>query len=392
MPKTRRKRRSVALLIETSNAYGRGLLDGVVAYQREHEMWSIYVGEQERVVRPPAWLKTWSGDGIIARIETNSVASAVRRAGLPTVDVSAARRIPEIPWVETDDFEVARLAFEHFRERGFQSYAYCGLRDFNWSEWREEHFSNFVREAGHECSVFHSKPRSDRGYFWAREQRRLGAWVQKLRKPVGVMACYDFQGQQLLDVCREVDIAVPEAVAVVGVDNDARLCRLCAPPLSSVVLDTFRAGYTAARLLDEMMSGKTVTNLEVRLPPTGIAQRPSSDIYAIDDEDVANALRTIRNHACDGLTVAELLREIPLSRRKLEHRFAKYVERTPHAEILRVRLERACRLLRETDLPMATIAERTGFSSADYMSVALKRQLGATPRQVRRNIRSADIE
>ena len=121
-----RKRRSVALLLETSNAYARGLLDGIIAYQREHELWSIYVGEQERGARPPVWIKNWKGDGIIARIETEAIAAAVRRSRLPTVDVSAARLIPELPWVETDDREIAQMAARHLMDRGFRTLAFCG--------------------------------------------------------------------------------------------------------------------------------------------------------------------------------------------------------------------------------------------------------------------------
>ena len=115
-------------------------MDGIIAYQREHELWSIYVGEQERGARPPAWLRNWKGDGIIARIETEAIASVVRRTHLPTVDVSAARKVRSIPWVETDDRELARLAARHLIDRGFRTLAFCGEPLFNWSKWREQHF------------------------------------------------------------------------------------------------------------------------------------------------------------------------------------------------------------------------------------------------------------
>jgi LacI family transcriptional regulator len=383
-----RDRRSVALLVETSNAYARGLMDGIVAYQREHELWSIYVGEQERGARPPAWLRNWKGDGIIARIETEAIASVVRRMHLPTVDVSAARKVRSIPWVETDDRELARLAARHLIDRGFRTLAYCGEPHYNWSIWREQHFLQSAREAGCECLVFAGKSSSDKDYSWTRERRRLKAWVEELPKPVGVMACYDFKGQQLLDVCRELDIAVPEQVAVIGVDNDARLCRLCTPPLSSVIPDTHRTGYEAAELLDRMMRGEKVGTEGVLIPPLGIAERQSSDVYAIDDADIAAALRYIREHACEGISVADVLSAVPLSRRMLEHRFLKLVRRTPHAEIIRIRMERAGRLLRETDLSLAEISSRAGFADANYLSVAFKKQMGVSPRAYRTDMRT----
>ena len=382
-------RRSVALIIETSNAYARGLLDGIIAYQREHELWSIYVGEQERGAQPPDWLKNWKGDGIIARIETDSIAAAVRRTRLPTVDVSAARLVPDIPWVETDDREIAQLAARHLAERGFRSLAFCGEPEFNWSQWREESFRSYTESSGCDYFSFEGKSRHDKDYSWTRERRRLKSWVETLPKPIGVMACYDFKGQQLLDVCRELGVAVPEQMAVIGVDNDARLCRLCTPPLSSVIPDTHRTGYEAAQLLDRMMRGEPVTDEATLLPPLGIAERQSTDVYAIDDPDLVTALRYIREHACEGITVSDVLRIVPLSRRKLEQRFLKLVSRSPHAEITRIRMERAGRLLRETTLPLSEIARRAGFADPLYLSRAFKKHVGVSPRSYRKDAQAS---
>jgi LacI family transcriptional regulator len=347
------KRRSVALMVETSNAYARGLLDGIIAYQREHELWSIYLGEHQRGARPPRWFNSWKGDGIIARIESEAIAAAVRRLKLPTVDVSAARRVPNIPWVETDDREIAHVALRHLLDRGFRNLAFCGEPGFNWSAWREEHFVDLAEQAGCRCFVFAGKSRQDKGYSWTRERRRLTDWVRKLPKPVGMMACYDFKGQQLLDVCRELDVAVPEQVAVVGVDNDARLCGLCVPPLSSVIPDTFRAGYEAAKLLDGMMAGAKPPTEALLFPPLGIAQRHSSDVYAIDDAEWSGIryprarVRGIRGECA----VA------PLSRRMLS---AASKTRAPAARTKSSSMSRACRLC-EDGLPLAVVPTGPGL-------------------------------
>jgi len=372
-------RKAVALLIETSNSYARGLLDGIIAWQREHELWSIYLPEQERGAAPPAWLKHWKGDGIIARIETDAIAAAVRQFHLPMVDVSAARQVAGIPWVETNDEAIARLAAEYLLERGFRDLAFCGETHFNWSRWREEHFVAHVRAAGATCHVFRSKNRFAQGYSWNRERRRMMNWIGRLPKPVGIMACYDIKGQQVLDVCRELDVAVPEQIAVLGVDNDERLCNLCSPPLSSVIPDTLRTGYEAARLLDRMMRGEKVAADSVLIDPLGVAERRSTDILAMDDADVVTALRFIRDHALEGINVADVLKLVPLSRRALEARFRKQIGRTPHQEIERLRMDRVKQLLSETKLSLYAIAERTGFRQADYLAVAFKRYAGVTP-------------
>jgi LacI family transcriptional regulator len=165
----RSRRPDVALLIETSNSYARGLLRGIRAYSREHRLWSIYLGEHRRGEPAPQWLRQWHGDGIIARIENAAIAEAVIAAGVPTIDVSAARLVPNLLYVETDDAAIARLAAEHLLERGFRHFGYCGDPRFNWSKWREEHFHQRILSAGFDCSLYRPS-RNRRGSApWDRE-------------------------------------------------------------------------------------------------------------------------------------------------------------------------------------------------------------------------------
>lgn len=380
-----KSRQSVALLIETSNAYARGLLEGIVAYIREHRPWSIHLPEQGRGGSPPAWLAKWRGDGIIARIENADIARAVVKARLPIVDVSAARLVPGVAWVETDDRAIAQLAVDHFLERGFRHLAFCGDSAFNWSNWRREHFVRILQERGLGCHVFDFSASAARRESRDRQQRRLADWVRKLPKPVGVMACYDIRAQQLLDVCREIDVAVPDDVAVLGVDNDELLCDLSSPPLTSVIPNAVRTGYEAASLLDRLMDGRQVTPEPHLIEPVGIAVRQSTDVLAMDDRDVAAAVRFIREHACDRINVADVLKAVPLSRRVLESRFRARLGRTPHDEILRLKLERVKQLLLETELGIAAIAERAGFEHSEYLSATFKQHFGQSPSVYRRN-------
>jgi LacI family transcriptional regulator len=370
-----RKRRSVALLIETSNAYARGLLTGVMDYVRRHEPWSIYLPELARGDVPPRW----KGDGIIARLETNAIARIVARTGLPVVDVSAGRHLKSAPWLETDDEAIARLAVDHLLSRGFRHVAYCGEARFNWSRWRSEHVQKLVRAAGATVDVYESSGTAP----WAKEHHALLAWVRKLPKPVGVVACYDIKAQQLLDVCRENDVAVPEEVAVIGVDNDPLLCGLTTPPLSSVIPNTRRTGYEAAALLDRMMQGEKIPPKGHFIPPIGVETRQSTDVLALADREIAAAVRFIREHACDGATIGDVLRVVPLSRRVMESRYRKATGRTPHQDIVRFRIDRVKQLLAETDHSLERIATLSGFDHPEYMSVAFKRETGTTPGKFR---------
>jgi LacI family transcriptional regulator len=371
----------VALLIETSNAYARSLLHGIVGYIREHQPWSLYVSEHTRGDRVPGWLANWDGNGIIARIENKAIAEALRSLSMPIIDMSAARLIPSLPWFETDDGAIAHLAAEHLLERGFKNFGYAGDDRFNWSKWRGEHFQNCIQAAGHRCSVY----KGSAGKAGDENERidSLAEWIRSLPKPVGVMACYDFTGQQVLDACRRIDVAVPDEVAVIGVDNDDLLCELSDPPLSSVLPNTYRTGYESAALLDQMMAGKKVKGETHLIPPLGVVTRQSTDVLAIDDRNVARAINYIRKNACSGINVQDVIRAVPQSRRLLEKKFKKLLGRTPHDEIFRVQLDRVKQLLTQTDMPLEDISERAGFSHVEYLSVAFKREIGIPPSRFR---------
>ena len=379
-----KNRKHVALLVETSNAYARGLLEGVNGFVRAQEPWSIYLPEQERGATPPAWLMRWKGDGIIARIETSEIAKAVTRTGLPVIDVSAARRVPDIPWVETNDQAIADLACQHLLERGFRVFGFCGVGDYNWSLWRQQYFVRSIENAGCECHTYTGQSPQTKNFSWNREQSALTKWLEALPKPIGILACYDIKAQQLLDACREVNIAVPEQVAVLGVDNDALLCDLSTPTLSSIAPNAYRAGYEAATLLHRMMAGEQVEPEAHLIDPLGVETRQSTDVSAIRDPEIADAVRFIREHACDGINVNDVVKQSPLSRRVFESRFRKAVGRTAHEEIVRVRINRVKQLLVETDLTLGAIGTRTGFRHVEYLTVAFKRTTGATPTQFRK--------
>ena len=393
-----RKRKSVALLIETSNAYARGILEGIVEYQRSRDHWSIYLPELDRGANPPSWFRRWSGDGVIARIETDTIAALVSSLRVPTIDVSAARRVPKIPWVETDDRRVADLAYEHLREKGFRHFAFCGPKGFNWSKWREEYFRKRCENDGLDCSTYwtsmsrQTTPNAMNSTQPPKPQ--MEDWLQSLPKPTGLFCAYDIQAQIVLDQCRNLEIQVPEQIAVIGVDNDSILCNLSHPPLSSVIPDARGAGFYAAKLLDDWMnqgrakkshSASLFTKSSKLLEPLGVEQRQSTDITAVTDLNVASAVRFIRDHACDGINVSHVLQYVPLSRRKLEYQFVEAIGCTPHAMITRIRLSRVSQLLRESELSLEEIANRCGFEHPEYMSVVFKRMTGISPGQFRRS-------
>jgi LacI family transcriptional regulator len=378
------KRRSIALLVETSNAYCRGLLEGILDYAQRQGNWSVLLPEQERGATPPVWLSRWQGDGIIARIETESIASALRKIKIPIVDLSAARYIPGIPWAETDDDAITRLAIEHFMERGFSQMAYCGDPGFEWSGRRCKSFREHARSRGLVSYEFATSHRYDSEYSVDAEKAKLSKWLQTLPRPIAIMACYDLQARLIVDVCREMSISVPEEIAVLGVDNDRLLCEFATPPLSSIIPDTKRTGFEAAMLLDKMISGEPVQTERLLTRPLGVCTRQSTDILAIEDREIAVAMQYIREHANHNIRISDVLRQVSLSRRVFEARFQKALGRTPHEEIQRLRINRVKQLLAQPELTIAEIAKLAGYEHAEYMAAAFKRETGKSPSEMRR--------
>jgi LacI family transcriptional regulator len=379
----------VALLVETSNAYARGLLEGVTAYLREHRRWSVYLSEHSRGESVPHWLEGWRGDGILARIENRNIAQAVAQCKLPTVDLSAARLLPGIPWVETDDGAISRLAFEHLIDRGFRHLGFCGSTAYNWSIWRRDAFCGMAKARGCECFVHEVGAETDRAAEWAANQAKLIAWLRDLPKPIGVFACFDIRGRQVLEACRSAGLKVPDEVAVLGVDNDPVLCELANPPMSSVEPDARRTGYAAAELLDQIMAGRQVAPEPHLIPPLGVVARRSTDALAVADPYVATALRFIRERACTGINVDMVVETVPLSRRALEYRFQAVIGRTVHEEILKCQVARVRELLTQTDLPLKAIAQRVGIDNVEYLHVLFRRATGKPPGAYRREHRLA---
>jgi LacI family transcriptional regulator len=374
----RRSRPHVALIIESSIEYGRGVLRGIARWLRGHGPWSIFLEQRELGAALPDWIRAWDGDGIITRSDDPRIV----KSGLPTVGLyDRAEDRLRLPMILNDNLAVGRMAAQHLADRGFRHLAYYGVRGERWSDLRLEGAAAVAKSAKATLAVHPS------GGKWEASQERLKRWILGLPRPLGLVAANDIHGLRALDACRRAGRAVPEEVAVVGADDDAELCELSDPPLSSVTFNPERVGYEAAALLDRLMAKRAGPGEPLLVPPLGVSTRQSSDILAIDDADVAKAIHYIRRHAFEGITVADILEELPLSRRALEHRFRRRLGRSPKEEIQRLRLDQAKSLLASTDLPLARISDRLGFHQPAYLSAVFKKETGVTPAAYRHRSR-----
>jgi LacI family transcriptional regulator len=379
------KVRHVALLVETSREYGRGLLRGIIRYQQEHGPWSVFFKPHGLGDPPPGWLQSWHGDGILARINDRRMADAVLQTGVPAVDLREALGDLGLSAVGIDNQAVVRLAYQHFLDRGFRHFAFCGTPrgEYCFQDERADRFQRLLADRGMACDTYFN-PRGRGPFSWEEDQRQMAKWLKGLPKPVAVMTCHDDRGLQVLDACRRVRLDVPVEVAILGVDNDPFLCNLSSPPLSSIDVNSERVGYEAAALLDRLMRGRRPARQSLKFAPRGVVTRQSTDVIAVSDPHVAHAARLIRENACRFTSIEEVLRQVPISRSALFRRFKQSLNRSPKEEMNRVRLEHAKELLGDTDLPISAVAERVGFREAKYFSDVFHKVEGLTPLRYRR--------
>ncbi|MEM7473529.1 MAG: DNA-binding transcriptional regulator [Planctomycetota bacterium] len=377
-------KRHVALIVETSSAYGRDLLSGIVRFMRMHHEWSVFLEQRDLWKKPPPWLNDWRGDGIISRATTPSLLQAIAKTRVPLVEVTDRWGDSKLPQVRSDDEGIGRMGAEHLVERGFVRFGFCGFQGEAWSERRESAFIERVSTLTQaECSRFSSQWQGPSALSWEAEMETLVSWLKGMTPPFAIMACNDVRGQHVIDACSELGLSVPEQVAVVGVDNDELLCRVCSPPLSSVIPNAEMVGYKAAEILAKLMDSETINDRIQLIQPLGVSTRQSTDVVAIDDREVAAALRYIRENACRGLSVEEVVRNSSISRSTLERQVRKYLGRTPQEEIRNVQIKRAQELMLTTELSAEQISIICGLEYPEYFYTVFKRVSGVTTTEFR---------
>ena len=359
-----------------SSSHGRGLIRGVAQYAQRQTDWTLHLEESGPLRASPSWLKTWNGDGIIARLETPAIARAVVSKGIPVVNVSGRTSPPGVPHVDMDNRAACDLIVEYFFQRGYRNFAFCGNPKFEWSSWRHD---LFTRRLGKE-RVFAD---SFQLYDHQRNSSALIAWLNSLPKPVALFACNDLCGRHVLEACEQARLIVPDQISVLGIDDDDILCTLCRPQLSSVVPDSEGIGYLAAKTLHSLIRGEKTPDQPPLVPPLTVRTRESTDSAASSDWHVSQALRFIHGHATRDICVNDIVAQVHASRRFLEKQFTQITGRSLHDEILRVRLETSQRLLTTTTLPLKDVASRSGFRRADYLSSVFREKLNLTPSQYR---------
>lgn len=366
----------VILLIESSRAYGRSLLRGIVKYAKLKGGWSFYNeprGQEHSLPR----FSSWEVDGAIVRLHESDEAYRFLEKGIPIVVAREEKEIPGVPNIVGDNNAVGKMAGKYLLEKGFKHFGYCGFNS-SWSEARLRSFARTIGKSG--CKISAYKPlKTQRRSSWPNELQRISRWLKDLPKPLAIMACNDDRGRHVIEACKIASLKIPYEVVVLGVDNDELFCELSDPPLSSIARDTEAAGFEAAAVLDRMMSGRETKHSRIIVHPTHVVARLSSDILAIEDPEVAKALSFIKCHSRQRTQVDEVAEAVAMSRRNLHRRFVKTLGRTVHKEIRRTRVDLVVQMLLETDMTVSQIAYELGWSSEKHIAREFKAIKGVTP-------------
>lgn len=380
---------TVALLVETSRAYGRGLCRGVAAYARAHGDWNFVMHERDLRGGVPDWLPGWSGDGIISRLSDPAIAEVLACAPCPVVDLYGQVCHPLIPYLDTDAVAVATMAARFFLDAAFTRFAYCGFPGLWFSDERQSAFCEQVRRYGFEVLtydpplVWSSPDVAKREALHPGGSIELERWLASLPNKTAILACNDVRAQQLLAVAGRIGREVPEEIAVMGVDDDDVICELTYPRLTSIRPDTHTLGYTAAHWLNLRMQGQQLPAEKLLVKPLVIQERASTDVVASDDPVFVDALRYIRSNVHVGIDVNAVVAHVGRSRSTLEGRFMGLLGRSVKEEITRVRILRARILLQETAMTLESVAGACGFATASHFSRVFKETEGMTAGQFR---------
>jgi LacI family transcriptional regulator len=374
----------VGLVVDGVTGYGKGIMRGVMRYANLQRRWLIH--EELRYVFQNA-LSDWPAcDGAILAGITPGIVDFVHERCPHVVYCSGGRNSHNLPVVCLDDHAAGAMAADHLIECGLASFGFHGdITAAPVALKRCEGFREVLTRHGFSCEVsgvHHASPHSLSRPHWP----GLIKWLRGLPKPVGILAYDDSAARDLAGACMEADITVPEQVAIVGVNNDDLVCDIAWPPLSSVDAGWDRVGFLAAGILDRLLRKETLKPEErlIRLAPLGVVRRQSTDMLAVDQPDLAAALRFIREHACDPCSVEDVLRHVLVGRRWLERQFSQRLGLTPHDQIVQVRMETARRLLQHPEFSIDDIAFRCGFSVATNFSRTFHQAVGMTPAAYRR--------
>jgi len=381
---TKNRKKRVFLLFDADRDHRRGILRGIANYCKLCGDWDVFLKNPSQISDILKSIATWNPDGLIY---TNPPARDLEKLSLLNIPIiiepAPDKKFEKLYYIDSDTFLAGTIAAEYYLEKGFNSFAYCGYKNLTWSKERCLAYCNLLEKKGFNVSVYEENY-SQTLHLEEKEQMRMINWLAGLTRPVAIFACNDMHACNVIAACRAAKLKIPDEVAVLGVDNDEIECNFLPPPLSSIAVNTERAGYEAAELLQKLISGQKVDTDCILVKPKFVIERQSTDILHVQDKDVANALTYIRQNSNKILQVSDIVKFVTVSRRSLERKFNRILGYTIHDEISKYHMKYIIELLIETDMPILNIAKSLGYTSEYNMSRFFHKSSGYSPKEYRR--------
>lgn len=375
---------SVLLDMNHSKLMHRNLFEGVSMLGAERSDVKVELWPRSQLEKR-GFLEEHPCSGIITQV-TPENQRLLTRAKVPVVDVSAGMPTSPFPRVMSDQRWAGQCAASYFLRRGFHHFGYIGYPEHNASNLRLHGFRTTVEEKAYKVHDFEFTPadREDLSLSSLKEQRRLQTWLRRLPKPLALFCFCDAVAHIALRICLGMDLAVPEEIALLGVDNDPMLSRILPVTLSSIDLQVSVVGREAGLvLMDWIQSGRRPGQEKV-LPTARIVTRRSTDRFAVTDELVSRAIDYMQEHLAEPLSVPEIARQIHCSRRKLERRFSASLQMSVYDTLRGIRIERASEEIASTEVPLKEIAPLFGFRDTQHMNAVFRQMLQRTPSSFRK--------
>ena len=383
---SRKRIQNVAVVLRLAGASGRDLLSGISRYARENCHWRMTVVNGPDLTSETMFQELASDrfDGVISsEAETDEDVFRLASLGKPVAIIGWHGNInrplpPTAAFIRNDDEDVGRLGARYLRSLGrFRSFGFVRSdpRTY-WSLLREKGFRAELSRSGAKADLLKTSAAHS-----SHDNADLVAWLKSLPKPAAVMAAYDELAVRVLDACREAEIEVPRKLAVLGVDNDALLCDFSTPPLSSIYPNHLREGEMAAEELERLLSASRKSNRTSRhaiCREKSIVERESTATLTPAAHLVEEALRFISQNANRPIDVSDVVRHLHVSRRLADLRFREFGGGSIAEAIRKARLKLVATRLRETDLPIGSIASACGFDNLQHLANAFRREYGMT--------------
>ena len=376
--------KKILIIIDTSRASGRKFLTGAERFIAAFARWEVIVKPpgylMKSHIQTDSWFNMDNIDGMLVRDAINI--DPILGINKPKViNDTLVEYVPDASTIVTNSHDIGRLAADHFLDLGYKNFAYCGFTGLPWSQKRYEGFAQTLKSKGIDNCYNYVNDNASQAHADS-DRLKMSQWLAKIPRPLCVFACNDDRAVTVLEACKIAKLNVPEEIAVLGVDNDELMCNLSSPSLSSIELDFENAGFKAAQHLNDLIQVDVDTRI-IAVPPLEIVSRQSTDVFAIEDEEVVGALIYIRDSFQKPIQITDVVKATCLSRRELERRFKKYLNKTIKSEIEGLRINLIKKRILNSNEPFYHIARDLEFTDMEHFSRYFKNITGQSPTQFR---------